>query len=70
VLDEDVEHFKTRVMPEMERAGIRYLAIVMPKNKFTQITIKEMTRQPRLMNVRYFHTIREARHWLRKMTLA
>ena len=69
VLDEDVEHFKSNVMPEMEKAGVRYLAIVMPKNKFTQLTIKEMTEHTPVMTVKYFESMREARYWLRKMTV-
>jgi hypothetical protein len=69
VLDEDVLHFKTAVMPEMERLGVRYLAIVMPKNKFTQLTIRDMTEETKIMTVRYFDAMREARHWLKKMTL-
>lgn len=69
VLDEDVLYFKTQVLPEMERAGIRHLAIVMPQSKFTQLTIKEMTENTEVINVRYFDSIREARLWLRKMTL-
>jgi hypothetical protein len=70
VLDEDVEHFKSNVMPDMEKAGVRYLAIVMPKSKFTQLTIKEMTEHTRVIKVQYFESMREARHWLRKMTVA
>ena len=69
VLDEDVEHFKSNVVPEMEKAGVRYLAIVMPKSKFTQLTIKEMTEHTQVIKVQYFESMREARHWLRKMTL-
>lgn len=70
VLDEDVAYFKQHVMPEMEEAGIRYLAVVMPKNKFTRLTIKEMTEEARSMTVRYFEDIQQARRWLEKMTLA
>lgn len=70
VLDEDVEFFKTEVLPAMEQAGIRYLAIVMPISKFTQLTVKEMTEHARVMTVRYFESMREARLWLRKMTTA
>ena len=70
VLDEDVEYFKTKVMPEMEKAGVRYLAIVMPKSKFTQLTIKEMTEHTSVMKVQYFESMREARYWLRKMTVS
>ncbi|HEY9008274.1 MAG TPA: hypothetical protein VIM75_19170 [Ohtaekwangia sp.] len=68
VLDEDVLHFKTEIMPAMEQAGIRFLAIVMPSSKFTQLTIRDMTAQPRVMTIQYFESMREARHWLRKMT--
>ena len=70
VLDDDVNYFKMFVMPEMEKAGVRYLAIVMPSNKFTQITIRDMTQETKHMTVKYFDSMREARHWLRKMTLA
>ncbi|MBL0742167.1 hypothetical protein [Chryseolinea lacunae] len=70
VLDEDVAHFKAHVMPAMEKAGVRYLAIVMPSSKFTQLTIRDMTDETEVMTVQYFESIREARHWLRKMTAA
>jgi hypothetical protein len=70
VLDEDVTHFKTHVLPAMEQAGIKCLAIVKPVSKFTQLTIKEMTETARVMNIRYFESMREARLWLRKMTNA
>jgi hypothetical protein len=69
VLDEDVNHFKSRVLPEMERAGVRYLAIVMPKSKYTQLTIRDMTQEVQVMTIRYFESMREARHWLKRMTL-
>ena len=70
VLDEDVQFFKASVLPEIERAGIRYLAIVMPKSKFTQLTIRDMTNTADLLNVRYFESLRDARSWLRKMTVS
>jgi hypothetical protein len=70
VLDDDVNHFKVNVLPEMEKVGIRFLAIVMPNNKFTQLTIREMTEDVRQIKVRYFDSMREARYWLRKMTVA
>lgn len=68
VLDEDVEYFKARIMPEMERMGIRYLAVVMPSSKFTRLSIVEMEQAKRIMEVRNFESMREARAWLRKMT--
>jgi hypothetical protein len=70
VLDEDVQYFKKLVMPTMEKAGIRYLAIVMPVNKFTHLTIRDMTEERRLMVVKYFDNLREAKQWLKRMTVA
>ena len=68
VLDEDVEYFKTQVMPAMEKMGIKYLAVVMPSSKFTRLSIKEMVEEVAVMKVRNFESMREARSWLRKMT--
>ena len=68
VLDEDINYFKTQVMPQMEKIGIRYLAVVMPSSKFTRLSIKEMEEGASVMKVRNFESIREARSWLRKMT--
>lgn len=70
VLDEDVQHFRENVLPAMEKAGIRYLAIVMPSNKFTQLTIQDMTQERKLIEVKNFESLREARQWLKKMTVA
>lgn len=70
VLDEDVAHFRLHVLPEMERAGIRYLAIVMPASKFAQLSIREMTQNTRMMTVKYFEAMRDAKIWLRRMTNA
>jgi hypothetical protein len=68
VLDEDINYFKAHVMPEMERLGIRYLAVVMPASKFTRLSIKEMEEGAEVIKARNFESIREARSWLRKMT--
>jgi hypothetical protein len=65
VLNEDVQHFRTSVMPAMGKAGIRFLAIVMPSNKFTRLTIKEMTERTEIVTVQYFELLRDARAWLR-----
>ena len=70
VLNEDIEFFRENIMPTMERAGVRYLAVVMPTNKFTHLTIREMTMHKKLIEIRYFDAIRDARQWLKKMTQA
>jgi hypothetical protein len=65
VLDEDVEYFRLRILPEMEEAGVRYLAIVRPTSLFTRLTVQEMTEKTRLLTVRGFDSVREAREWLK-----
>lgn len=65
VLEEDVSYFRDQVLPQMEKSGVRYLAIVMPSNVFTRMTIQDMTSNTNLITVRYFETTREAREWLR-----
>jgi hypothetical protein len=70
VLDEDVEHFRRNILPEIEKLGVQNLAIVLPKSKYTILTIREMTEHTHSINVRYFETIQEAKIWLKKMTLA
>jgi hypothetical protein len=65
VIEEDVTYFREQVMPSMEAAGVRYLAIVMPSNVFTRMTIQDMTNNSHLITIRYFESTREAREWLR-----
>lgn len=65
VIEEDVNYFREHVMPEMERSGVKYLAIVMPSNVFTRMTIQDMTSNANVVTVRYFDSMREAREWLK-----
>jgi hypothetical protein len=65
VLEEDVKYFREKVLFEMEKAGVRFLAVVMPSNVFTRMTIQDMTSNTNLITVRYFESVREAREWLR-----
>jgi len=65
VLDEDVVYFRSEVLPEMEQAGVRFLAIVRPTSVFTRMTVQEMTQNARLLTVREFDSVREAREWLK-----
>jgi hypothetical protein len=69
VLNEDVDYFKSEVMVEMERAGIKYLAVVMPSGVFTRLTVKEMTADARTIEVKTFERMQEARAWLRSKNM-
>lgn len=65
VLNEDVEFFKLNVLPEMERAGIRFLAVVMPSGRVTRLTVQEMLADANSASVKTFEDMRQARSWLR-----
>jgi hypothetical protein len=69
VLDEDVEHFRRNILPEIEKAGVENLAIVLPKSKYTILTVREMTEHTHSITVRYFETIHEAKTWLKNLPL-
>lgn len=69
VLNEDVDFFKLNILPEMERVGIRYLAVVMPTGKFTRMTVQEMVADANTMEVRTFDDMRQARAWLKGKTI-
>jgi hypothetical protein len=69
VLNEDVDYFKSEVMPEMEKAGIKYLAIIMPTGVFTRLTVKEMTADARSVEVKTFDRMQDARAWLRSKSM-
>lgn len=68
VLNEDVDFFKHNVLPEMERVGVRYLAVVMPTGKLTRMTVHEMVADASATEVKTFEDMREARLWLRSKT--
>ena len=70
VLNADVEYFRSEVLPEMEKAGVRFLAIVRPTSVFTRMTVDEMTQNARLLSVRVFDSVREAREWLKSKSPA
>jgi hypothetical protein len=68
VLNEDVDFFKLNILPEMERVGIRYLAVVMPIGKLTRMTVQEMVADANTTEVKTFDDMRQARAWLKSKT--
>ncbi len=65
VLDEDISYYQTNVVPAIERAGIRYHAIVLPENSFARLFINPITMSTKKLKVEYFNTISGACKWLR-----
>lgn len=68
VLHEDVEFFKLNILPEMERVGVRYLAVVMPTGKLTRMMMHDMVVDANTIEVKTFEDMREAKIWLRSKT--
>ena len=65
VLDEDMTYYRMNVIPAIEKAGIRYHAIVLPESLFARLFINENTLSTKKLQVEYFNTISGACKWLR-----
>src|SRR5215203_25772 len=53
VLDEDVLFYKEKVIPEMEKAGIRYHAVVLPESTFLRMVINDISLSTKKIKVEY-----------------
>ena len=65
VLEEDITHYKTHVIPAIERAGIRYHAIVLPESLFGRLFVQQASFSTKKLKVEYFNTISGACKWLK-----
>ncbi len=65
VLEEDLEFYKTYVLPEIERAGIRYHAIVLPESIFGRLFVQQASFSTKKLKVAYFNTVSGACKWLK-----
>lgn len=65
VLEEDIEYYKLNVIPAMEKAGIRFHAIVLPESQFVRFVANQNDLSTRKIKVEYFNTVSGASKWLR-----
>lgn len=65
VLDEDMTFYKTNIVPAMEKAGIRYHAVVLPESLFVRLMINQTDLSTRKLKVEYFNTVSGACKWLK-----
>lgn len=65
VLDEDLSFYKMNVIPAIEKAGIRYHAIVIPQSLFGRLFFQEISLSTKKLKVAYFNTISGACKWLK-----
>jgi hypothetical protein len=65
VLNEDIEFYKNQILPQMEKAGIRYHAIVLPESNLVRMFVNETSLSTKKLHVEYFNTVSGACKWLR-----
>ncbi len=65
VLDEDMDYYRMSVIPAIEKAGIRYHAIVLPESLLARMTINQNPMSTKRLTVEYFNTVSGACKWLR-----
>jgi hypothetical protein len=65
VLNEDMDFYKTEILPLIERAGIRYHAIVLPESNLVRNFINAISLSTKKLQVEYFNTTSGASKWLR-----
>ena len=65
VLEEDIDFYKMNVLPAMEKAGIRYHAVVLPESLFVRLIVNQTNLSTKKITVEYFNTISGACKWLR-----
>jgi hypothetical protein len=57
VLEEDLEYYREQVIPAIERAGVRYHAVVLPESLFARLFIHQISLSTKKLKVEYFNTI-------------
>lgn len=65
VLEEDMDYYRLNVIPAMEKAGIRFHAVVLPESLFVRFIINQTSLSTKKIKVEYFNTISGASKWLR-----
>ena len=65
ILEEDIEFYKMQVVPALEKAGIRYHAIVLPETFIARLFMNQISFSTRKLKVEYFNTMSGACKWLR-----
>jgi hypothetical protein len=65
VLDEDMSYYKMNVAPALEKAGIRYHAIVLPKSLIVRLMINQIGLSTKKLKVAYFNSLIGASKWLK-----
>ena len=65
ILDEDMMYYRLNIIPALEKAGIRYHAVVLPESFIARLFVNQTSLSTKKLKVEYFNTISGACKWLR-----
>lgn len=65
VLEEDIQFYKDVIIPEIEKAGVRFHAIVLPESAFVRMVSSQTQLSTKKLKVEYFNTVSGASKWLK-----
>ncbi len=65
VLDEDIQYYNDVIIPQIEKAGVRFQAIVVPESAFVRTLTSSVSQPSRKLRVEYFNTVSGASKWLK-----
>lgn len=65
VLDEDLDYYRLNVIPAIEKAGIRYHAVVLPERLLARMTLNQNPMSTKKLHVEFFNTVSGACKWLK-----
>jgi hypothetical protein len=65
VLQEDILFYQTNVIPALEKAGLRYHAIVLPQSILSKLILSEISLSTKKLKVEFFNNVSGACKWLK-----
>jgi hypothetical protein len=65
VLQDDISFYQANIIPALEKAGIRYHAIVLPHSILGKIVLSETSLSTKKLKVEFFNNVSGACKWLK-----
>jgi hypothetical protein len=65
ILEEDMSFYRLNIIPALEKAGIRYHAVVLPEGFLARLFVNQTSLSTKKLKVEYFNTVSGACKWLR-----
>jgi hypothetical protein len=65
VLQDDISFYQANIIPALEKAGIRYHALVLPQSILGKLVLRETSLSTRKLKVEFFNNVSGACKWLK-----